>query len=266
MLNIYPVNLFQISPVLSRFSAGVPRQCCYTLNCAASPFRIFKTRNELHILSDRGDIASRDKWNTLSFIIAGLLNHRSLPGQIVRRQLFTWIFFLVEGIVWNVLEGSVRRSHQFSFTGNIFPHSVGRDTAGVGAAPDDKTQPEPNVANQHDQSDHQDEQDGFVVGSSAGLLDLHQGGVVHQTVVEVRLAWARAGERGARGELLALKSPVELSPLAAALRLLVENIVLRKSVFGSGEVKFGHQSQPDGHGVLSVSLLVGRAQVWKFWK
>ena len=61
MVNIYPVNLFQISPVLSRISAGVPRQCCYTLNCAASPFRIFKTRNELHILSARADIAVRDK-------------------------------------------------------------------------------------------------------------------------------------------------------------------------------------------------------------
>ena len=57
----------------------------------------------------------------------------------------------------------------------------------MGATSDDKTQPEPNVANQHDQSDHQDQQDGLVVGGSAGLLDLDQGGVVHQTVVDVRL-------------------------------------------------------------------------------
>ena len=55
------------------------------------------------------------------------------------------------------------------------------------APSDDETQPEPNVADQHDQADQQDQQDGFVVGSSAGLLDLDQGGVVHQTVVEVRL-------------------------------------------------------------------------------
>ena len=126
----------------------------------------------------------------MSFIIIWLLNNRSLPGEIIRifaRQLLTGIFFLVEGIVGNVLEGSVRRSHQFCFTGNIFPHRAGRDTAGVGATSDDKTQPEPNVANQHDQSDHQDQQDGLVVGGSAGLLDLDQGGVVHQTVVEVRL-------------------------------------------------------------------------------
>ena len=184
----------------------------------------------------------------MSFIIVWLLNSRSLPGQILRifaRQFLTGIFLLVECIVGNVLEGSIRRSHQFSFTGNIFPHRAGRDTAGVGATPDDKTQPEPDVANQHDQSDQQDQQDGLVVGSSAGLLDLDQGGVVHQTVVEVRLAGAGAGQWRARGELLALEGPVELSPLAAALRLLVENVVARKGVLSSGQVKFGHQSQPD---------------------
>ena len=200
MLNIYPVNLFQISPVLSRISAGVPRQCCYTLNCAASPFRIFKTRNKFHILSDRADIAVRDKWNTLSFIIVGLLNYGSLPGKILgilTRQLLTWIFFLVERIVRNVLEGSIRRAHQFSFTGNIFSHSGARDTAGVGASPDDKTEPEPNVSHQHDQTDQEDQQDGLVVGGSAGLLNLDEGCVVHHSCVHTALVGAAARKRRA---------------------------------------------------------------------
>ena len=129
-------------------------------------------------------------------------------------------------------------------------------------SPDDKAQPEPNVADQHDQPDQEDQQDGFVVGRSAGLLDLDEGGVVHQPVVEVRLPGARARQRRSRSELLALKGSVELSSLAAPrLRFVVEDVVLREGVLGPGQVQLGHQAQPDRHGVLPVSLLVGRAQV-----
>ena len=75
----------------------------------------------------------------------------------------------------------------------------------MGATSDDKTQPEPNVANQHDQSDHQYQQDGLVVGRSAGLLDLDQGGVVDSVVgVQRLLCLARRG--ASRCQLLGLEA------------------------------------------------------------
>lgn len=48
-------------------------------------------------------------------------------------------------------------------------------------AADDETQPKPDVAKEHDKANQEDQEDGLVVGGSAGLLYLDQGGVMHHT-------------------------------------------------------------------------------------
>ena len=48
----------------------------------------------------------------------------------------------------------------------------------------DETQPKPDVANEHDEANKEDQEDGLVVGGSAGLLYLDQGGVMHHTRVQ----------------------------------------------------------------------------------
>ena len=120
---------------------------------------------------------------------------------------------------------------------------------------DNEAQPEPDVPHQHDQPDQQDEQDGLVVGRSAGLLDLDESGVVHDPAVDVCPAGPLAGERGAGGsELLALPGSVDLSSLAVALQLLVEDVVGGECVLRPAEVELGDQPQPDIHLAASVPL------------
>lgn len=73
------------------------------------------------------------------------------------------------------------------------------------------------------------------------------------------------------GQLLTLVGPVELHPLqledgvlvpgVASPGVLVEDVVAREGVLRPGEVELGHQPQPDGHGVLSVALLVTGVQI-----
>ena len=73
------------------------------------------------------------------------------------------------------------------------------------------------------------------------------------------------------GQLLTLVGPVELHPLqledgvlvpgVAGPGVLVEDVVAREGVLRPGEVELGHQPQPDGHGVLSVALLVTGVQI-----
>lgn len=195
----------------------------------------------------------------------GLRYNRSFPGKIIgifARHLITGIFLLVESVVWNVLE-RVGRPHQLCLTGDIFPNSCGGDTAGVRSSSDDKTEPEPDVAHQHDQSDQQDEQDGLVVGRSAGLLYLDERGVVHHPAVDV-LAGLPAGDgRAGGGQLLALPGSVDLRPLAVALELLVEDVVAGEGVLGPTEVELGDQPQPDLHLPPSVPLRVGGGEVWR---
>ena len=127
----------------------------------------------------------------------------------------------------------------------------------MGASSDNEAQPEPDVANQHDQADEEDQEDGLVVGSSAGLLYLDEGRVVHQPVVDVCLAGPEAGDGGLRGELLALPGPVDLGPLAAAVQLVVEDVVAREGVLRPGQVELGDQSQPDLHLPPPVPVVVG---------
>ena len=52
---------------------------------------------------------------------------------------------------------------------------------------DDKAQPEPNVADQHDEPNQEYEQDGLVVGGGAGLLYLDECGIVHHASVDTVL-------------------------------------------------------------------------------
>ena len=127
----------------------------------------------------------------------------------------------------------------------------------MGASSDNEAQPEPDVANQHDQPDEEDQEDGLVVGSSAGLLYLDEGRVVHQPVVDVCLAGPEAGDGGLRGELLALPGPVDLGSLAAALQLVVEDVVAREGVLRPGQVELGDQPQPDLHLPPPVPVVVG---------
>ena len=59
--------------------------------------------------------------------------------------------------------------------------------ARVGLAPDDEAEPEPDVAEEHDEADQEDQEDGLVVGGSAGLLYLDQGRVMHHPRVQTAL-------------------------------------------------------------------------------
>ena len=85
---------------------------------------------------------------------------------------------------------------QLSLTAAVLPHPhvANRTTAGVTLSPDDKAEPEPDVAAEHEEADEEDQVDGLVVGGCAGLLNLDQGGVVDAMVgVDCLLCLARWG-------------------------------------------------------------------------
>ena len=143
------------------------------------------------------------------------------------------------------------------------------DTARVRLSSDDEAHPEPDVAHQHDEADEEDQEDGLVVRRGAGLLYLDQGRVVHDPGVEtVLILTTSAWCWGSRGQLLTLIGSVELHPLQLdplliihSVRLLVEDVVVGEGVLGSGQVELGDESQPDGHGSLSVPHFVTRVQI-----
>ena len=97
--------------------------------------------------------------------------------------------------------------HQLSLTTAILSHSKvsNRPTTGMALTTDHKAEPEPDVAAEHEEADEEDQVDGLVVRSSAGLLDLDQGGVVDSVVgVQRLLCLARRG--ASRCQLLGLKA------------------------------------------------------------
>ena len=67
----------------------------------------------------------------------------------------------------------------------------------MGLAADDKAEPEPDVADEHDEAYQKDQEDGLVVGGSAGLLNLDEGCVVHHSCVHTALIGAAARKRRA---------------------------------------------------------------------
>ena len=96
---------------------------------------------------------------------------------------------------------------QLSLTAAVLPHPhvANWTTAGVTLSPDDKAEPEPDVAAEHEEADEKNQVDGLVVRGSARLLDLDQGGVVDSVVgVQRLLCLARRG--ASRCQLLGLKA------------------------------------------------------------
>ena len=96
---------------------------------------------------------------------------------------------------------------QLSLTAAVLPHPhvANWTTAGVTLSPDDKAEPEPDVATEHEEADEKNQVDGLVVRGSAGLLDLDQGGVVDSVVgVQRLLCLARRG--ASRCQLLGLEA------------------------------------------------------------
>ena len=96
---------------------------------------------------------------------------------------------------------------QLSLTAAVLPHPhvANRTTAGVTLSPNDKAEPEPDVAAEHEEADEKNQVDGLVVRGSARLLDLDQGGVVDSVVgVQRLLCLARRG--ASRCQLLGLEA------------------------------------------------------------
>ena len=84
--------------------------------------------------------------------------------------------------------------HQLCLAAAILPHSKvsDRPTTGMALTTDDKAEPEPDVAAEHEEADEEDQVDGLVVGGRARLLDLDQGGIVDAVVgVDCLLCLAR---------------------------------------------------------------------------
>ena len=83
--------------------------------------------------------------------------------------------------------------HQLGLTAVILPHSQVSDGCTTMTLPaDDEAEPEPNGAAEHEEADEEDQVDRLVVSGCAGLLDLHQGGVVNTVVgVDCLLCVAR---------------------------------------------------------------------------
>ena len=69
------------------------------------------------------------------------------------------------------------------------------DAARVRLSANDETEPEPDVAEEHDEANQEDQEDGLVVGGSAGLLYLDQGGVMHHPRVQTALVLVTRGRR-----------------------------------------------------------------------
>ena len=65
----------------------------------------------------------------------------------------------------------------------------------MGLAADDKAEPEPDVADEHDEAYQKDQEDGLVVGGSAGLLYLDQCGVMHHARVQTALILVTGARR-----------------------------------------------------------------------
>ena len=159
-----------------------------TLNCITSRFWILETRNQFHIISGVWNCTIGDEGYTLLVTVVCLLNNRPLPRQSIRTSagdFITGVFFLIKWIVWNVLKRGVGGANKFCFTWNIFPHWMTWQTTRMRLSANNKAEPEPNVANQHDEPNQQDEEDGLVVSGCAGLLNLDQGMIVHHTGVDV---------------------------------------------------------------------------------
>ena len=110
-----------------------------------------------------------------------VLGKRTLSKQPVgvRLGLRPRVLCLVVGL--HVLKGGVGRvaGDQLGFTARVLAHSVThRPTAGVPLTSDHKTQPEPNVATEHQEAYQEDEVDGLVVGGGACLLYFDQSGIM----------------------------------------------------------------------------------------
>ena len=72
---------------------------------------------------------------------------------------------------------------QLGLTAVIFSHTqVSHGSTALALPSNDKAEPEPNVAAEHEEADEEDQVDGLVVRGRARLLDLDQGGVVHTVV------------------------------------------------------------------------------------
>ena len=69
------------------------------------------------------------------------------------------------------------------------------DAARVRLSTNDETEPEPNVAEEHDEANQEDQEDGLVVGGGAGLLYLDQCGVMHHARVQTALILVTGARR-----------------------------------------------------------------------
>ena len=87
-----------------------------------------------------------------------------------------------------------KKLKQITLSGYL-AHRVTGHAAGVRLSADDEAKPEPDVADEHDEANQEDQEDGLVVGGSAGLLYLDQCGVMHHARVQTALVLVTGARR-----------------------------------------------------------------------
>jgi len=196
--------------------------------------------------------------------VMAVLGKRTLSKQPVGVRLGLGPRVLCLVVALHVLKGGVGRvaGDQLGFTARVLAHSVThRPTAGVPLTSDHKTQPEPNVATEHQEAYQEDEVDGLVVGGGACLLYFDQSGIM-DTMIALQSLLSSAWWRSPCCQLLGLEAenslacPARTHPRAMA----VEDVVLGIGVFSARQVKLRNESEPEGHWMLPVVGLRVRRQ------